>query len=272
MQRNVRQRGTIFLAALGVCASACTLASGILGYEVDPSIETRDLSFRFVGMKPHQTTPLDVAVVDQDQVMQARARIFLPPAPSGDYPDEVLRMEQALTPGAHKLFFYADSNGDYVIDDGEHIWIEEVPPSGAGEFTHSTTFQFFTEEDFATQNGDMVFAYPRLSGVEDDASAQCGAQHIAAFDTFELRVFLVSEDRQVGLIKSYRGTLLSADLRLNGILDAGSAYRLDVLVDGEVEASSEHTAPVEAGQRELVIEPEAWFPGALGADDCVASE
>src|SRR5690606_4461125 len=122
--------------------------------------------------------------------------------------------------GSQSLFFYADSNGDYLIDAGEHIWIREVPAGGVGDFSHSTTFQFFTEEDFATQNGDLVFAYPGLSTLEPGAVADCAIQRIAEAATFELEVFLQSEDRQVGLVRTYRENQLPADLRLNGILDA----------------------------------------------------
>ena len=75
---------------------SCTMVTGAGDYEVDPVREqqeidkvlmskVRDLDYTMRKMSDfHAGSPLDVAVVDEDNVMQARARIMLAPQPAGE--------------------------------------------------------------------------------------------------------------------------------------------------------------------------------------------
>jgi hypothetical protein len=261
----MREAALMKHAVLGfLLSTGCTLVTGASDYEVDPDkeqevidamllAETRDLDYGFAAMDAHADVALDVAVVNANDVMQARARIILPRPVEGTYPTEQLVMKNALTPGEQRLFFYADSDANNTVNSKaddlpafEHIWIEPVPPSGMGLFTHSTNFIFFTEMDFDT-NEDLVLEPPMLElGNLDPAQlADCvNKKFDALFDeTFEVKIFLTDEDRQVGYFKMYEGGTPPPEfrVRLPGIIDNGSDYSFQVLLDGKRDEGREFT-------------------------------
>jgi hypothetical protein len=222
-------------------------------------------------MSAHADTPLDVAVVDADQVLQARARIIMPLAPQGgDFPTETLVMEKALTAGEQKLYFYVDTNDDNRIQGTkdaivEHIWIKTLDPDGSGSFVHSTMFQFFTEQDFTKLNGDVVLELPMPLGADlSNAAKRCFSDALAKefTDALEVKIYLESEDRQVGYFKMHKGNTppLGGEWRLRGIVDAGNQYRFEVLLDGEVETTLMRMAPTMGDPIELVVQTKDWFP------------
>src|SRR5262245_15649876 len=104
-----RMKAVAWLALL--LGSGCTMVTGAGDYKVDPEKEqeiadmmamsmVRDLDYSFVDMSTHPNQALDVAVVDERDVLQARARIILPKLVGGVVPTERLVMKNALTPGA----------------------------------------------------------------------------------------------------------------------------------------------------------------------------
>jgi hypothetical protein len=274
------------LLAFGAGLSACTLITSANDYEVDPALEggqepdaskTRDLQFEFIGMYPHAEMPLDVAVVNENQVLQARARMVLPPitADVSKYPTIELDLHNGLPPGAHSLYFYADSDGDGMVDlkdNGpgkapgiiEHIWIVDLDPDGIGEFTHVVDFQPFTEDDYSSLNGDLVMQLPMLQSASVDVR-ECIEDKIGG--DVEIKLTLKSVDRQVGLFRRSADTPLPEDgIRLRGILDGGSIYRIDVVVDGATKKTFEKTAPPTGN---LEVPPGEWLPVRIqSALDC----
>ena len=99
-------------ALAAILLSGCTVISGAGDYEVDPSAVVRDLDYTFINMIAHagdaqrpdvQSGFLDVAVVDETNLLQARARIILPPAMGAEYADEQIVMHNALIAGAQRL-------------------------------------------------------------------------------------------------------------------------------------------------------------------------
>jgi hypothetical protein len=216
-----------------------------------------------------------VALVNENKQMQARARIILAPnLPDGQIPDETMVLTRALKPFAeYELYFYADGNGSYAFDPGEHNWIEPVPASGKGTFVHSTTFPMdFSEDDFTLLNSDLIFDMPNLPGgmILQEAFLACLAQQFATVQTFDIRVFLEAEDRQVGLFKTYAGNEptrgdLEGGIKLEGILDSGSAYRVDVVLNDQTNSFT-ITAPSDTSVTEVHVPAEQWFP--FRATDC----
>jgi hypothetical protein len=265
---------------------ACTLVTGANDYKVDAAREqeekdreaeskVRDLDYEMSMMSEfHAGTPLDVAVVDQDDVMQARARIML--APVGQEEVEHIHLDKALTPGPQRLFFYVDSNQNYKIDGTmnqiiEHIWVKPVNPDGTGMFVHSTMFQFFTEQDFAILNGNVLLKFPTgPAATLNDAQRRCLQKQIeqAFDDTFEVKIYLASEDRQVGLFKTYKNGALPSDdqIKLVGILDAGNTYHIQTVFDGNVKKELDRTAP-QSG--DIVVEAKDWLPLTLDVLACL---
>jgi hypothetical protein len=255
---------SLFSLVVLVASAGCTLVTGAGDYEVDAELEqrmedelamsvTRDLDFSFSAMDAHADTPLDVAVVNERNFLQARARIVMPRPVEGSYPTERLVMKRALTPGAQRLFFYADTNGDNDIQGSmqriqEHIWVEPVPPAGVGTFMHSLDFIFFSEDDFG-QNQDLVLERPMPSVGElplEQVLACFRDKFEGEFDeTFEVKVFFAAEDRQVGYFKLYAGGTppQSFEISLPGIIDIGSDYHFEVLTDGMVKHEFTETAP-----------------------------
>ena len=264
-----------FVCAATLLAS-CTLVTDARDYEVDPGVVTRDLDYSFESF-PHAGQPLDVAVVNSSKQMQARARILLAPnLPNGEIPVEHLVLTRGLKPGDYELYFFADQNENYMFDQGEHNWIEPVPASGQGSFVHSTTFaQNFNENDFTQLNADIVFEIPSLPAgaltPAQESFRQCAAEKLESSPVFEIKVFLKAESRQVGLFKTYAGNRVSKELqqdgiRLEGILDAGSEYTIEVVLNGE-SSTTTVTAPADINTKELRVKADQWFP--LRVTDCL---
>ncbi|MFT3924718.1 MAG: hypothetical protein QM778_19415 [Myxococcales bacterium] len=269
-QRSVRT----FLTSCLLSTLGCTVITDARDYEVDPAVAVRDLDFTFEKF-PHAGQPLDVAIVNSANQMQARARIVLSPEQSGGLPSEHLVMSDTLRPGDYSLYFFVDPNENYMFDPNEHNWIEPVPASGKGEFTHSTMFaQDFAAKAPSELNADIVFELPALPvGANVDAFKACVSKKIEDIEVFEIKVFLQSESRQVGLFKTYTGNMLSKTLRedgirIDGILDAGSEYRIEVVQDGAQILKSEIVeAPADVNVPELRVPADKWFP--FRVTDCL---
>jgi hypothetical protein len=271
---------------------SCTLVTGAGDYEVDPVREqqeidkvamskVRDLDYTMFKMSDfHAGLPLDVAVVDQDNVMQARARIMLAPQPVGENVVETVHLDNALIAGPQQLFFYVDSQQNYEVDGTaaqiiDHIWIKPVNADGSGEFTHSTMFQFFTEEAFRRLNGSLILKFPGQAALTE-VQRRCLEMEIkdSFSSTFEVKIYLAQEDRQVGLFKTYKGGTLPSDnqIELVGILDAGNMYLIQTVLDGTIRREVKADAPQpqnDADPGNLVIEPKDWLPGSFDLVRCL---
>ncbi len=242
------------------------MISGANDYEVqakDPTASTRDLDYEFIGMVAHAGIPLDVAVVDESDILQARARIILPP-PVDDFPAERLVMKNGLTPGGQTLYFFADNDGDGSVDGTirkivEHIWIEPVPDDGKGQFMHDTNFDYFNEDDYRALNGALVLKMPEsAAGADATAFLECLDGKLGK--QLDVILTLIEQDRQVGLFRRYRGTAAPEEVRLNGILDGGSQYSIEVIVDGKTKKKFEKQAPT---NDDLVVPASEWLPISL---------
>jgi hypothetical protein len=274
--------------ALSFACSACTMVTGAGDYEVDAEKEqevrdmvamsmVRDLDYGFADMDTHPDQTLDVAVVDSRDVLQARARVVLPKLVDGMVPTERFVMKRALTPGPYTLYFYADSNGDNVIQGSrarieEHIWVEPAAPSGTGTFTHNLNFIFFSADEF-TQNQNLVLERPLLSdlpGLTPDQAFMCFAKLFTQKfeNTFEVKVYLASEMRQQGYFKVTKGGTLPAgfEIHLDGIIDEGNMYHFEVLFDGI--PHNEFTAPATPENGEWRIPAKTWLDLEPRAIDC----
>lgn len=260
-----------------ILLSGCTLISGVGDYEVvgdgdagngaAAMTEVRDLNFSFKGMVAHAAVPLDIAVVDEKDRLQARARVILPPLAT-PYPTEQIVMHNALTPGKQTLYFFADNDGDGQVDGAEnkiveHVWIEPVAASGVGEFTHNTNFDYFNQDAYTPLNGALVLEMPNPSGVAGMELLSCIESKLG--EQVDVELTLIEQDRQVGLFRRYRGTELPTEIRLSGVLDGGSMYRIQVVIDGAPKKTLEKRAPA---TDDLIVSAGEWFPSKLASIDC----
>ena len=266
--RHVRG-GVAAICALSL--AACTAVTHAGDYTVGEDDESvRDLSYTFEKMSVHERETMDVAVVDENDVVQARAVMILPPVSRADdepYPDIDLFMKSALTPGDQRLFFYIDANNDHEIGDtaeGEHIWQEPLDPDGVGSFEHNTGFKHFSEDELTFVGGDVVLELPELASGGGDARL-CLRDRLGdrISEQLEVKVTLVDKNRQVGLFSMGPEGLSPRDGRdpldeipLKGIVDAGSEYRFEVVVDGDPTKSFDRRD--EGG--DIVVRFEDWFP------------
>jgi hypothetical protein len=228
-------------------------------------------------MYPHAGRALDIAVINENSVLQARARIVLPPLPANValYPPVSVDMKKALTPGPQSLYFFADEDGDGLVDfkdngEGnkpgfiEHVWIREVPANGSGAFLHILDFNLFDENDYSSLNGDLIMNLPSLNNMPDVDLRKCFEEKVD--QDIEIVLTLKAAKRQVGLFRRYGNTPIPEDgVRLKGLLDGGSIYQIDVSVDGAVKKTFDKTAPANGN---LEVLPADWFPLKLADIDC----
>lgn len=256
------------LAALALVISSCTLATDAGERKIDPSLDNR-LDFTFKNMSAHPQQPLDVALVrqladalpGQKRTLVARARIVLPPdVPGSEYPAQQLTMRGVLEEGENELWFYVDSNGDNQIkhdpqNGGEHIWIRKVPETR--EFVHKAQFELFTEDDYTSNQGDVVLEVDPAR-VVPWVVADCPA---GVEQTLEVEVILspnAERPSQSGYYKNYGANPLpTSSIRLEGIADAGSEYTVQVLVNGTIVRGLTTKAPA-AG--DFVVPFADWYP------------
>src|SRR5262245_51256021 len=96
---KARPSAAAFLRACAILAlhalAACTLITDADDRKVVAG--PTDLEFTFKEMGVHASLPLDVAVVSEDDILQGRARVFLPPK-KDPYPDVTVTLERALPP------------------------------------------------------------------------------------------------------------------------------------------------------------------------------
>lgn len=274
-----RRIGSVLIAASVL--SGCTVISGVGDYKVidtdagdlvpdtQAMNEVRDLSYKFTGMVAHAAVALDIAIVDEANLLQARARIILPP-PVANFPAEEVVMRNALTPGKQTLYFFADNDGDGSVDGSakaivEHIWIVPVEPNGIGAFAHNTNFMYFKDDAYTSLNGALVLEMPMPTGVPTPDFKECLEKRLGK--RLDVKLTLIEQSRQVGLFRRYRDTPAPVtEIRLKGLLDGGSFYRIDVLVDGMVKKSFNKQAPATG---DLVVKAADWFPVTLaGSLDC----
>jgi hypothetical protein len=258
-------RNVVAVAAawLGLASlSACTLITDANDRKVIDG--PTDLEFTFTEMGVHDSLPLDVAIVSEDDILQGRARVLLPPAAT-PYPEVTVRLQKALAPGKNRLFFFIDSNQNNKVDGAEnrideHLWIEDVPASGKGSFKHSINFNPFTEDDYQSLNTDVVFELPMVPANAPRLRA-CLAKVLddRIQESFELHVTLAADQREVAYFKTFKGNPLPEEIRLTGVIDVPNEYRIDVIVDGEQRNSVNLEAPLEAA--EFVVPANRWFLG-----------
>jgi hypothetical protein len=275
--RALRLVSLFVVAAMSL--SACTAVTGATDYKVDAEREkeerdkmllmtTRSLDYTFTSFEAHERTALDVAVVDDAQMVQARARIILRPAVSLPYPDEELKLDKVLSPGPFQLYFYVDTNGNDEIDGTkqepvEHIWIKPVNADGTGSFVHKTMFQFFSEQDYVMlEHLELELpagpALPTIMKTDSMAVRAAKAKYITGVhsclanrigkkfkDTLEIKLTFADDGREVGYFKIYHGAPppLDGHIELKGIVDSGSRYEFDVFVDGQLKKTFMDNAP-----------------------------
>jgi hypothetical protein len=268
-----------FLPAL-LCLASCTLATDATDRKVNPSIG-RDLSYTFKSMNPHAGQPLDVVVAERipgaeppakTHRLRAHARIVLPPSTTGaDYPDQPLYLANVLTGKDTDLLFYADSDdNDQIapgitagVAGGEHIWVEPVPESGIGEFTHRFNFIEYTRDQYSLATGDVVLA---VDGSADwrPTPMVCGTEP----RVLEVIVTLDpnGDAQQIGYYRNVStNPALTQPVRLDDIVDASNDYTFIVVVDGVIVKNFTATAP-QAG--EFLIAQSAWLPTPAEAPAC----
>lgn len=255
----------IALLSLLLGASACTLITDANERKVGGA--EGDLRFVFKSMAVHESTPMDLAIINQDGLLQGRARMILPPRPaSGDFPDVSLVMEKTLGGGQYELLFYIDDNNNNSVDrqpdgDGvlEHIWREPVPKSGQGTFTHNIRFVQFTEQDITDIGGDIVLQAPVIPPGAAEAIKQCFAQKFNSTvrKSLEIKVFLEEDQRQIAYFATFKGNPVPGSVRLVGIVDAPNMYRFDVFIDGAKKSSFNRESEV---GKDLVVMASEWLP------------
>jgi hypothetical protein len=266
-----RLRSWLFAVVALLAGSGCTLITEAGEYEV--SAFSPHLELVLIGMSPHAGIPVDVAVVSEEEQLLGRAIVVMPDEPPDEYPDESITLDDVLVPGQNRIFFFADADQDGLFDppmntpDGarvfqEHVWVEDVPEDGYLEFTHTTDFVPFARDAFTQQN-DLVFAFPNLPDALPDAQRMrlAGELDGAFGDVAEIRVHLADDGRQVGLFRRHRGTLgLREEIRIPGIIDAGSTYDIELVVDGEELQDFQQRAPQSGA---MTVAPARWLPTEL---------
>jgi hypothetical protein len=267
--------------------ASCTLATDATDRKVDPSL-ARDLNFTFRKMDAHAGTPLDVVLVSAPaelaneadggvkRRLRTHARIVLPPAKSGTpYPDENLFLANAMerSGAPHELLFYADTDDDNKIFYGvlmgtpgsEHIWREPVSPTGVGEFVHSTDFVDFFENEYSP-TGDVVLSVTAPAPDWRPAACANGKDHM-----LEVRVTLSpsGEAREIGYYRNYaRNDLPTKSIVLEDIVDSGSEYQFEVLIDGVPARPAFATSAPGSTGADLVIAQGDWYPPAPSMPVC----
>jgi hypothetical protein len=228
-----------------------------------------DLTYEFVAMGPHADTALDVAVVDERDALVARARILLPRAGEGRFPDVQLALDDVRATGSRRLFFFGDSNGDNVQQGAEqrpeeHGWVIDVPGSGNGTFEHTIEIEFIDPQSY-TAGADLVLEGPHPDASDEELAvlAPCLAAALSdsVAESFEVRVYR-DDDSQVGYFRMLRDNTLppGLEVRLAGIIESQFAYRLEVLLDGAVALTSVWTT---IGGT-LTLSSRDWLPPAFG--------
>jgi hypothetical protein len=263
--------------ALTLALTGCTAVTGAGDFKVDDTAFPRDLDYTFEAMQPHAAVPMEVAVVDELGFAQARARIYLPPRPARcDYPDVRLTMERALWKGDYDLYFFIDGNPEnYLLDtddaartkvkDNEHPWIERVPASGVGSFSHSTNFRIFDTAELNTLGKSVVLQLPGLDS-SSSAIRECLLGLISSSITkerIEVRVFLDEGDgtrRQMGTLIAYKGVPLPNEVRLEGIVDVGSNYTVEIDRGDETQSIT-----FESVEDDIQISSQEWLGISLAA-------
>jgi hypothetical protein len=236
--------------------------------EPDIRPSSSDLSYEFVAMDAHADTALDVAVVDEQDVLVARARIILPRAVEERFPDVQLRLDDIRASGSRRLFFYADSNGDNIQQGTEqrleeHGWVVAVPGSGNGTFEHTIDIEFIDPHSYVAGD-DLVLQgpYPDASEEELAGIESCLAAALAdsVLESFEVRVYREGES-QVGYFRMLRDNTPPPgfDIRLAGIIEPSVEYTFEVLMDGAVVLTSVWAT---IGGT-LSLDPHEWLPPGL---------
>jgi hypothetical protein len=276
MRRALCRRIVGLSALLGL--AGCTLITNADDRKVVEGGEgaARDLRFAFKNMGVHERLALDVAVVNAEDLLQGRARIILPPSDGGArYPDVLLAMQRALVPGAYRLLFHVDGNDNNLVDSTpnnieEHIWIEDVPPSGSGSFSHSLNFRFFTEQDYSNVGRNIVLEMPG-GAVPGEQARLCLRELLDENVQRILEVkFFIDDGRQVAYFATFPGNPLPESITLTGIVDAPNKYTIDVFVDGRRTKSFNRDVQATQG---LTIPAAEWFPvPAAGLLTCLDRE
>jgi len=242
------------------CLAGCALATEAGDRSV---VDATDLDFTLLGMSgPHvRGETLDVALVElqeeDQQGLLGRARVVLTDPPASRLSLERVLLAHVVPDGRKvRALFYVDSDNDYVFDDPEHVWQEDVPASGELTFRHANRFQKFDQDKPREIGGDMVFELP--SAANAAFGAACFEGRVK--DTLEISVFFdpAGQKKQVGYFKTYRvNGLPSAPIRLNGITDTNSPHGIQVTVDGVAGAIIDLGAATPAG---LTVPFSTWFP------------
>jgi hypothetical protein len=253
------KRASLALSALSL--AACTFITDATERKIVDG--PGDLEFSFDGLSVHFDKTLDVAVVNGDDVLQARARVILPPK-QDPYPSVPINLHRALPSGKNRLLFFIDNDSNNVIDvqpNGdvlEHLWIRDVPGSGRGSFMHTFDFNPFSDDDYTALNGDLIIGTPNAM----DAGPAVRLCLMKLFkDTVKesvvIHVVSIEDDREVAYFKTFPGSPTGSQEVFKGVIDAPNEYRIDVLVDGKLKNSINRSSEV---GKDLLVPAGSWFP------------
>ena len=243
--RCFRLQVLVSVLAVALQATGCTL---IVGGEVD-DLSTdvsakRDVTLRFPDLEPHLGQTVDIRLVrpvlaGEMGAPQILGRVIIDPLPSACFN---VMMERAVPFAADRVDFYADINGNGVVDPApmDHSWRANLDENGVLLFPHNMVFTNIELDDPASPSGsDLVV---NVTGAEEHD----GRRVVAALITSDLvdpdnGVFEDSIPGVYVLGAVEAGTIA---FTLPGIIDSGRTYELELEIgDGDARCSITQSAP-----------------------------
>jgi hypothetical protein len=243
---EVLMRG--FLSLLIVVGLALTGCSLVVGGEID-DLSTdinakRDVTIQLRGFDPHVGQAVDIRIVrpvapGEMGTPQILARAIIDPMP-GDCVD--VNMQRAAPLVANRVDFYADINGNGIVDPTptDHSWRFDLDEDGTLLFVHDVVFTNIETDMPASPGGNDLVV--NVTG----ADAHDGRQVVAALITSEL-VDPETGDREDSIPGVYvlgaveAGTIA---FTLPGVVDSGRTYELELAIgDGAARCSITEDSP-----------------------------
>lgn len=255
--------------ALAATAAGCFALSDASEYEVDPNAApggglvngVAALNFTMRDMFPHRGELVNVELVrGENNQLRARAKVVMPQGEVLDYPAETILMPGVVRGDDFRLMFFADVNGNNLFDpmpptDGDHSWIEPVPANGVVDFAHS--FDFVNVVPATPLGADLTVRLDLPAGAGATVDQILGE---AIDDVLEMRVILTADGSMVGLIRVHRGGVTPNELKLEGIVDSGNVYRIEIEIDGMPRYQEDHPAPQSGAPFTVNIPVQDLFP------------